>query len=151
MDIAQEFYDWEYYLSLEYRYFSRAHRRRINSLLEFLGQIAGQSILDFGGGAGHFGFFMERKGAQVTVADFSEAALAFGKTRFPSLNFIRADYRNLATLDKTFPIVTCFDVIEHLAEPKLLLTNLASLLEKGGKLFIATDNELCPFYANPVL
>ncbi|MCC6932542.1 MAG: class I SAM-dependent methyltransferase [Deltaproteobacteria bacterium] len=151
MEARQEFYDFEYYLSLEYRYFSRSHRGRVSSLLNFLGDISNKSILDFGGGAGHLAYFMSQRGAKVTVADYSKAALTFGAARFPTLSFVEADYKNLSSIKEEYPIITCFDVIEHLAEPQLLLANLAQCLEAGGKLYISTDNEMSPFATNHLL
>ena len=70
-----EFYDFEYFLSLEYRYFSRAHRSRVRNLLEFMGDVKGKKILDMGGGGGFIAYMLSDRGAHVCLADFSEAAV----------------------------------------------------------------------------
>ena len=145
------FYDIEYYLSLEYRYFSFAHRSRVRSILSCLGDIAGKRILDIGGGAGYLAYEMQKRGGEVYVTDFSEAAISWGKARFPSLDFKLASVAELSSISERFDIVTAFDVIEHLESPASLLNTAKNALKPEGRLFISTDNMSSPFYVSPLL
>lgn len=144
------FYDNEYYLSLEYRYFSFAHRSRILTLISALGDIANKKVLDIGGGAGYLAQQMQSKGAQVVVTDFSKSAIEWGKERFPSLDFKLLSIAELSSLNDRYDLITAFDVIEHLSKPEELLNTAKNLLKPDGKLFVSTDNVDSPFYTNKV-
>jgi len=48
--------------------------------------------------------------------------------------------RNAVENNETANIVTCFDVIEHLENPKNIIDSASSLLEPGGSLFLSMPN-----------
>ena len=139
------FYDFEYFLSLEYRYFSHAHRSRVRNLLEFVGDVNGKSVLDVGGGGGFFAYLLSQRGADVCLVDYSEAAVAFARSRFPELKVVQMSAYELDTLGERYDVVVCFDVIEHLDRPKDMLEAVKDVLVSDGRFYIATDNESSPF------
>ena len=140
-----DFYDFEYFLSLEYRYFSRAHRSRVRNLLQFVGDVKGKKVLDLGGGGGFFAHMLSKRGADVCLADFSEAAITFAQSRFPGLKTVQISGYELETLGEQYDLVVCFDVIEHLDKPKDILDAVKNVLVSGGRFYIATDNAHSPF------
>lgn len=146
-----EFYDFEYFLSLEYRYFSRAHRSRVRNLLEFMGDVKGKKILDMGGGGGFIAYMLSDRGAHVCLADFSEAAVAFAQSRFPQLKTVQISGYKLENLGAQYDLVICLDVIEHLERPKDILEAIRKVLLPDGRFYIATDNETSLFNSIPLL
>jgi ubiquinone/menaquinone biosynthesis C-methylase UbiE len=59
--------------------------------------------------------------------------------------YMQADLYNLPFADNTFDLILLLDVIEHLTQPILTLTELARILKPGSKILICTIN-----YANPL-
>jgi len=139
------FYDFEYFLSLEYRYFSYAHRSRIRNLLEFVGDVNGKRVLDVGGGGGVFAYLLSKRGGDVCLVDYSEAAIAFARSRFPGLRAIQMSAYELDTLIERYDVVICFDVIEHLDRLQDMLEAVKEVLVSDGRFYVATDNESSPF------
>lgn len=139
------FYDHEYFISMEYRYFSFAHRTRVRSIMSFIRDLSSKDVLDIGGGGGYFAHLMAERGARVFVVDYSEAAIDFGRLRFPDLEFLQLPVYELGTLRKHFDIVTCIDVIEHLDRPRVMLQEVHKVLKEDGAFYVATDNLSSPF------
>jgi 2-polyprenyl-3-methyl-5-hydroxy-6-metoxy-1,4-benzoquinol methylase len=142
------FYDLEYFISLEYRYLSYAHRSRVRNILDFLGNLDSKAVLDIGGGHGFFAYQMQQTGADVQVVDYSRAAVSFGSHRYPGLRFTHLSVYELPQLGREFDVVTCFDVIEHLDDPERMLKAVHTVLKPNGKFYIATDNDDSPFKRN---
>jgi SAM-dependent methyltransferase len=135
-----DFYDLEYYIALEYRYFSGAHRSRISNILKTIGQIQGLRCLDIGCGGGYFTNELNKAGANVIGIDYSKHAIEFAGKRFPSLQFREMSAYGLASFSpKSFDLVTLIDVIEHLGDPRTVISNVYTLLKPGGRLAISTD------------
>ena len=44
------------------------------------------------------------------------------------------------SFDKTFDLITCWDYIDHVLEPKKIIQNLSKYLKKGGLFFFAINN-----------
>lgn len=142
------FYDLEYFLSMEYRYFSKAHRSRVKNLLELVGAVDGKRVLDLGGGGGFFAHQLALRGGQVHLVDYSKSAVAFATTRFPKLEVTLKSLYDADQLGREYDLVTCFDVIEHLADPARLLSAVRQVLVPDGRFYLATDNESSPFQTN---
>ena len=68
-----DFYDLEYFLSLEYRYLSGAHSSKIKNILKHLNRLGlkDKKILDVGCGGGFFTNKIAELGADVTGCDYS--------------------------------------------------------------------------------
>lgn len=146
-----EFYDLEYFLSMEYRYFSNAHRSKVHHTISFLGDTRGKRILDIGGGGGFLAHLLTQCGAIVQVIDYSKAAIQFGTSRFPHIKFMQLSAYELNNLKNHYDIITCFDVIEHLDKPQQFLKQVQSVLLDDGCFYISTDNIASPFICNGFL
>jgi SAM-dependent methyltransferase len=100
-----------------------AYQNRIKMLLSH-GVSKDMSVLDYGCGAGIFLEFLSRAG-------------------FRSLSGYDAfipKYSEPSILDKKYDVVTSYDVIEHLDDPRSYLSALLKPLKKGGLLVIGTPN-----------
>lgn len=76
--------------------------------------------------------------------DIDVAALAWAREthRHARLQFIQRDDLGAGLPDAAFDLITCFEVIEHVAEPmqKAAVQQFARLLAQGGVLVISTPN-----------
>lgn len=102
-------------------------------------------MLDVGGGGGFFANLLSRRGADVCLVDYSEAAVAFARSRFPELRVVQMSVYELDALVERYDVVICFDVIEHLERPRDMLEAIKDVLVPDGRFYIATDNESSPF------
>ena len=117
--------------------------------------VDGKTVLDFGCGTGYGAALMAETAASVTGLDIDAAALAWAgeSHRNPHLVFRRHDDLGATLPDKSFDLVTCFEMIEHVDYPtqQAAVANMARLLRDDGLLIISTPNpEVTALYgANP--
>lgn len=98
--------------------------------------------LDLGCGHGVFGAELKKRGCQVTFADQENYLLAHLKDqRFLPINLDRDDYSVLGQYD----LVIFSNVLEHLAKPERLISEIAKLLKPTGRLYLSWTNWLSPF------
>lgn len=141
-----DFYDWEYFVSLEYRYFSNAHRSRIRNILAAIGDVRGKKCLDVGSGGGFFAYELSKKGADVEGIDYARSGVSFAKERFPDVSFRQMSAYDMSTFPgDSFDIVTLLDVIEHISDQTKALREIKRVLKPGGLLVIATDVDDSPW------
>lgn len=96
-------------------------------------------ILDFGAGTGALAHSLRERGFAVTGVEASADAVAEANRRYGvelhrNLSEIALDARG------AFDVVTCVEVIEHLADPRPILTGFVELLRSGGRLYLTTPN-----------
>jgi 2-polyprenyl-6-hydroxyphenyl methylase/3-demethylubiquinone-9 3-methyltransferase len=103
--------------------------------------LAGKTALDVGCGAGLLAEPLARLGAAVTGLDASAELIAVAREHARS-NGLDIDYRagDIADLTGTFDLVTCMEVVEHVAEPAAFVAALAKRLAPGGLLLLSTPN-----------
>lgn len=106
---------------------------------------AGLNIADIGCGGGLISAPMRRLGANVTAIDMAEknigAARAYAKAHNLEIDYRAGDSGALTKESpETFDIVLCLEVIEHVADPALLVRDLAALAKPGGIVMLATLN-----------
>jgi len=147
-----DFYDLEYFLSLEYRYFSEAHSSRIKNIFKCLNHLdlKGKRGLDVGCGGGFLTKKLSQLGIKVIGTDYSQSAIQFAKERYPELDFLNVSAYEIDDLEvKDLEIITAFDIIEHLEHPQIFLKKIFKTLKPNGLLAIATDNEDYLFNKKP--
>jgi 2-polyprenyl-6-hydroxyphenyl methylase/3-demethylubiquinone-9 3-methyltransferase len=107
--------------------------------------LEGKSALDVGCGAGLLTEPLVRLGASVTGIDAAPEVIAVardhakGQSLFEGLSL---DYRvsTVEELDGRFDLITCMEVIEHVADPAAFVKALAKRLAPGGLLIMSTPN-----------
>jgi 2-polyprenyl-6-hydroxyphenyl methylase/3-demethylubiquinone-9 3-methyltransferase len=101
----------------------------------------GKSALDVGCGAGLLAEPLARLGAAVTGLDASPELIAVARDHADARG-LAIDYRagDLADLEGEFELITCMEVIEHVADPAAFVTELARRLAPGGLLILSTPN-----------
>jgi 2-polyprenyl-6-hydroxyphenyl methylase/3-demethylubiquinone-9 3-methyltransferase len=103
--------------------------------------LAGKTALDVGCGAGLLAEPLARLGATVTGLDASPELIAVAREHARA-GGIEINYRagELAELEGRFDLVTCMEVIEHVADPASFVRMLAERLAPGGLLIMSTPN-----------
>lgn len=104
--------------------------------------LSGKNALDVGCGAGLLCEPLCRLGAAVTGVDASaeNTGVASAHAEGAGLD-IRYMTGELATLDiGQFDLVTCLEVIEHVADKRAFLRDLAARLAPGGLMVLSTPN-----------
>ena len=103
--------------------------------------LAGKTALDVGCGAGLLAEPLARLGARVTGLDASPELIAVAQEHARS-GGLDIDYRagELAALKGQFDLITCMEVIEHVADPTSFVHALAQRLAPGGLLIMSTPN-----------
>jgi SAM-dependent methyltransferase len=97
------------------------------------------AVLDFGCGNGSaVSFELADLGIHLTGLDFHGPSISYARAHSPrNAEFILGTPENL---HRTFDIIVCADVIEHLAEPEKTLKQLRRLQKRGGFLVGAVPN-----------
>jgi SAM-dependent methyltransferase len=114
---------------------------RANLILALLDQYDIQPparILDAGSGWGQTFDILEARGFPVTGLDISRQALE--RLDRPGRTLIEADLTQPLSLDPEqrpkFDAILALDIIEHVDNPVVMLSNLSSLLEPAGRLIV---------------
>lgn len=101
-------------------------------------------VLDLGAGMGGFAVAMQRAGYRITAFDYNFAYCEIARTRARryalNLPALVGAGEALPFTSKSFDIVTCWDVLEHVQEPKYLLRELARVLHDDGVAFMTVIN-----------
>jgi 2-polyprenyl-3-methyl-5-hydroxy-6-metoxy-1,4-benzoquinol methylase len=116
---------------------------------------AGRRTMDFGCGTGYGTALLAQKAESVVGIDIDVAALEWAREHHKKSNLSydqRADF-GASLPDKSFQLITCFEMIEHVAEAaqREAVVNFSRLLTQDGLAIISTPNpEITKLYgANP--
>jgi 2-polyprenyl-3-methyl-5-hydroxy-6-metoxy-1,4-benzoquinol methylase len=116
------------------------HRRRM--ILALLGAEPFASLLDAGCGNGELLALVaqsaEQAGRRVPAlagADLSPDQVDRNRKRMPAAEFFALDVQS-APLPRTFDVVVCSEVIEHLDDARSAVANLAHMVKPGGRLLV---------------
>jgi len=113
--------------------------------------LSGLSALDVGCGGGLVAEPLARMGAEVTAIDPSERNIAIAKGHAEGQE-LAIDYRakrveDLAAEGRTFDIVACLEVIEHVPDPEKFVKECAALVKPGGLAVFSTLNRTLKAWA----
>lgn len=123
-----------YELGRSYWWLAGKYRIIHDVLLRLLPKGARPRLLDLGCGPGNMLDFLAGHG-DVFGSDFSADALRFCRGRQHQRVF-RADFHRLPLLPGSFDVVTCIDVIEHLADDRRAIAELFQAVRPGGHLIV---------------
>jgi len=103
--------------------------------------LEGKSALDVGCGAGLLTEPLTRLGATVTGIDAAPEVIAVAREHAAAQG-LSIDYRlgDIQKLDGKFDLITCMEVIEHVADPATFVKALANRLAPDGLLVMSTPN-----------
>ncbi|WP_293881717.1 bifunctional 2-polyprenyl-6-hydroxyphenol methylase/3-demethylubiquinol 3-O-methyltransferase UbiG [Sphingomonas sp.] len=104
--------------------------------------LAGKRALDMGCGAGLLTEPLARLGAEVTGVDAAPENIAAASAHAVQSR-LAVEYRAGGTdviTGSLFDLITCMEVIEHVADPRAFVAGLANALAPGGLLILSTPN-----------
>lgn len=111
----------------------------IRRAVQLLSELPAGSLLDAGTGAGELAKAMSDRGFNVTACDVYESDFKYhGQIPFEKANFDE----HWPFTQGTFDYVVCLEVVEHMANPSQLISNLSKALRPGGLLILLTPNIL---------
>ena len=121
------------------KYYYDFEMRRIGKKLN-----SGLKVLEIGFGNGSFLKYAESRGWDITGTEVNEGLVSIAKSK--GFKALQAD--NLASVkDNTFDLVIAFDVLEHIAQDKIVgfLAEIRRVLNDGGVFLARFPNGNSPF------
>ncbi|MBV8970674.1 MAG: bifunctional 2-polyprenyl-6-hydroxyphenol methylase/3-demethylubiquinol 3-O-methyltransferase UbiG [Sphingomonadaceae bacterium] len=117
--------------------------------------LAGKRALDVGCGAGLLTEPLARMGADVTGIDAAPeniaAAQAHARTSGLTIDYRCGEVATLAAEGRRFDLVTCLEVVEHVADVPAFLASLRALTADDGVLVLSTPNRTPLSYATLIV
>jgi len=114
--------------------------------------LSGLRLADIGCGGGLLSEPLARMGAEIVGVDASEKAIEVAKSH-ATRQALAIDYRcctveDLATdAPGEFDVVTCLEIVEHVADVPAFTASVAKLLRPGGIAFFSTLNRTAKSFA----
>lgn len=102
---------------------------------------AGKKVLDVGCSQGKLGYYLKNnKKAIVFGIDISERAVRKASRVLDGAYRLDVETDDLPFAKKSFDIIVCADVLEHLCDPLATLKKLKAYLKNGGYCLISLPN-----------
>lgn len=118
--------------------------------------LAKQKAIDVGCGGGILSESLARDGAIVTAIDLAPQSIEVAKLHLYESN-LEIDYQCIELgafterNEKTYDVVTCMEMLEHVPDPEYIIANCAKLLKDGGVAFFSTLNKSYKSYLLGIL
>lgn len=81
-----------------------------------------------------------RPRAQVTGLDSYKRAIDFARQKHPHLQFVVADAHKLPFKKQSFDLILCTETLEHVTDPKSVLSQIKRVLKPRGHAIISMDS-----------
>jgi len=133
-----EYYNQRSELRLKDLYNPLNELRYIALLDSFKKLVKGRRILDIGCGEGHFVSTAIKQGWLAIGTELSRGAWEICKRS--NLPVYNEDIYSDKLIPSNFDLITCFEVIEHLADPIKFIKRAEELLKPSGVLYLTTPN-----------
>ncbi len=116
-------------------------------------RLRGRQALDIGAGIGRISIMLARLGAEVTSVDISSEMLKRLNRRASAAGLrrkitpVRSSSHQIPLADRSFDIVTCLGLLEHLPEDirAATIAEAARLVSPSGRIYVVVNNTDNPF------
>jgi 2-polyprenyl-3-methyl-5-hydroxy-6-metoxy-1,4-benzoquinol methylase len=113
--------------------------RQLNEIMEIT-KLQSGTVLDVGSSYGYFRKALDKKGFAHDGIEISEYACKITKMIYGYETYQGTLTKHAPNLISKYDLITLWDVIEHVANPKALLNEVYQCLKPGGVLVIKTPN-----------
>lgn len=125
-----------YYESIKVDFFQRIwHRTRFNNVSKVIERVRGK-VLDIGCADGTFSKVIldKSRASKLIGIDVLKTSVYWARYYWknPKMRFLVGDAHSLKFSKNTFDAVFMMEVLEHVANPKLVLKEVKRVLKKGG-------------------
>jgi SAM-dependent methyltransferase len=96
-------------------------------------------VLDLGSATGGNTLHIASLGHIVTSAEFSDIGIQIQRSK--GIQVVQADARKLPFEDESFDVVICLDVMEHIEEDFLVISEISRVLRSGGRFLISVPED----------
>lgn len=130
-----------------------AFRRRVRTVVELLGAVPSDRILDAGCGHGFYLRVLAELGCRQSVGvEFRPEWLTQGRRELEALGpaLVRGDVCRLGFADQSFDKAILSEVIEHVADDAAALAEAHRVLRPGAVLVVTVPHARYPFLWDPV-
>ena len=136
----------------------RIQGERLKLIEHYGGGLAGRRILDLGSGMGGTSVALALEGAFPLAYEYNQAYCEIIRLRAArytlDLPVLNGAGEALPFADNSFDLAICWDVLEHVQNPDLLIAELARVIRPGGRVLITAINRFAwrdPHYHMPLL
>ena len=116
----------------------------LDHLLALVPQLSKGKILDVGAGRGDFILSAARRGINVVGLEYNPEYIEEAKERANrehlTINLVQGKGEYLPFQDRTFLFANLSEVIEHVRDPRLVLSEVYRVLQPGGSAYVSAPN-----------
>lgn len=118
-------------------------KTRAKTIIKFAKISSNDTAIDVGCGEGYM-LSLFPKAQQIIGFDISNVALERARSILNDRNdveFIKGDGQNIQLDDNSFDVTICSEMLEHVPEPKRVISELHRILKPGGRLVVSIPDE----------
>jgi glycosyltransferase involved in cell wall biosynthesis/ubiquinone/menaquinone biosynthesis C-methylase UbiE len=128
-----------------------AFRRRAITLLDHLDLRDGETVLDCGCGMGVYMMMMNRlRDVKIVGVDGDVGRLEWAEREGVAAQLSRVDIHKLPFADSSFDKVLMSEVLEHLADDRIAMSEVFRVLKPGGVLALSVPHADYPLLWDPI-
>ena len=107
------------------------------------GFLKGKTVLEIGSGPGDGTKYLAEAAKEITAVEIDPERRSFAIENFsaPNISFAEMDARRLGFKDNRFDAVVSLEVIEHMSEHDLFVSEIRRVLNDGGLAILSTPNK----------
>lgn len=119
------------------------HTNRFKEIKKMIDDKSLETLLDVGSHSGKFTYEISKALPKTKIygIDISKDAIEYASIKYKNVSFKVAEAESLPFKNNFFDFVTCLEVIEHIQNPKLVITEIRRVLKKGGDVLFLVPSE----------